>query len=43
MVESNPDVDEHVLSELGELVYEGGGTEILEMVRRVRAGERLNH
>jgi hypothetical protein len=42
MVESNPDLDERKLADLGELVYQGGGAEILEMVRRVRAGEKLN-
>jgi hypothetical protein len=27
---------------LGELVYSGGGKEVVEMVRRVRAGEILH-
>jgi hypothetical protein len=41
MVKVNPDLDLNRLSELGELVYPGGGPEIVEMVRRVRSGERL--
>jgi hypothetical protein len=42
MVKANPDLDEVKLKELGECVYPGRGVEILEMVRRSRAGERLN-
>jgi hypothetical protein len=42
MVKRNPVIDLPKLSELGELVYAGGGNEIVEMVRRVRAGERLD-
>jgi hypothetical protein len=41
IVEKNKDIDEDLLASLGELVYNGGGKEILEMVRRVRAGEKL--
>jgi hypothetical protein len=41
MVEANPDIEMKKLSELGDLVYPGGGKEIQEMVRRVRAGEIL--
>jgi hypothetical protein len=41
MVEHNPNIDEERLSDLGELVYAGGGAEIREMVRKVRAGETL--
>jgi hypothetical protein len=29
------------VKELGELVYPGGGAEVLEIIRRVRAGEKL--
>src|SRR5262245_44448583 len=42
MVQTNPDIDLDKLSELGDLVYPGGGAEIREMVRRARAGEKLN-
>ncbi|HEV8058729.1 MAG TPA: hypothetical protein VGP68_02595, partial [Gemmataceae bacterium] len=42
MVKTNPVVDSKVLQELGEMVYPGGGEEILEMVRRVREGKKLN-
>jgi len=41
MIKVNPEIDLDKLSELGELVYSGGGKEILELVRKVRAGERL--
>ena len=41
IIKSNPDIDLEKLAELGELVYSGGGKEILERVRQVRAGERL--
>jgi hypothetical protein len=42
MILSNPDIDLGKLAQLGELVYPGGGQEILEKVRQVRAGEKLN-
>lgn len=35
-------IDLEKLNELGELVYTGGGTELLERVRRARAGEKLD-
>ena len=41
IVKNNAEVDLEKLEELGELVYNGGGKEILELVRRVRAGEKL--
>jgi hypothetical protein len=41
MVEANPDIDLEKLAELGDLVYPGGGLEIVEKVRQVRAGETL--
>jgi hypothetical protein len=41
MVLSNPDIDLEKLGELGDLVYPGGGQEIMEKVRQVRAGEKL--
>jgi len=41
LVEKNPELDLEKLEKLGELVYNGGGKEVLEMVRRVRAGEKL--
>jgi hypothetical protein len=42
MVRANPTLNQTKLSELGELVYPGGGREIIEFVRRVNAGEKLN-
>jgi hypothetical protein len=39
---ANPDIDLDKLAELGETVYPGGGQEIVEKVRQVRAGEKLN-
>lgn len=41
MVKSNAAVDTVLLRELGELVYEGGGKEIVKMVEDVRAGRKL--
>ena len=41
MVQANPAIDEESLLELGEFIYEGGGKSILEMIRKVRAGEKL--
>ena len=42
MVLANPEVDMDKLAEFGDLVYPGGGTELVEQVRQVRAGEMLN-
>ena len=41
MALNTADLNLDKLAALGELVYPGGGKEILEMVRRVRAGEQL--
>jgi hypothetical protein len=41
MVKGNPTIDLAKLAELGELIYPGGGREIVEKVRQVRAGEKL--
>jgi hypothetical protein len=41
IVMSNPDIDLAKLAKLGDLVYPGGGAEIVEKVRQVRAGETL--
>ena len=41
MVQQNPDIDLDRLSELGDLIYKGGGKEVVEMVRKVRTGEKL--
>jgi len=41
MVRANPGLDLVKLETLGDLVYPEGGQEILELVRRVRAGETL--
>ena len=43
MVRPNPRIDLAKLARLGNIVYPGGGNEIVEMVRRVRAGERLEY
>lgn len=42
MIEANPIIDFPKLSMLASRVCPGGGKVIIEMVRRVRAGERLN-
>jgi len=41
MVKRNQDIDVNMLLELGELVYNGGGANLVEKVRVVRAGEKL--
>jgi hypothetical protein len=41
VVRHNSDIDLDQLATLGQLVYPGGGKEIVEFVRRVRAGEQL--
>jgi hypothetical protein len=41
MVEANQGIDLEKLAQLGDLVYPGGGQEIVEKVRQVRAGEKL--
>lgn len=41
IVKKNANIDLEALEELGDVVYNGGGKEILELVRRVRAGEKL--
>ncbi|HXG13268.1 MAG TPA: hypothetical protein VNK04_26150 [Gemmataceae bacterium] len=41
IVRANPDIDLEKLAALGNLVYPEGGKEIVELVRRVRAGETL--
>lgn len=41
MIQVNPQIDLDMLAKLGDLVYPGGGKEIVEKVRQVRAGERL--
>ncbi len=41
MVKKNAEIDTNRLADLGELVYGGGGAELAEMVRKVRAGEKL--
>lgn len=41
MVKKNPNVDLEVVERLGDLDYPGGGKEIIELVRKVRAGEKL--
>jgi hypothetical protein len=41
IVAAHPEIDLEILAELGELVYPGGGREIIELVRKIRAGEKL--
>ena len=41
MVRANAEIDLEQLVGLGDEVYPGGGNELLELVRKVRAGERL--
>lgn len=41
MVKANPLIDLEKLRALGQLVYNGGGDELVEKVRQVRAGEKL--
>jgi hypothetical protein len=41
MIKANPEIGMKRLAIFGKLVYNGGGGEIVEMVRKVRAGERL--
>jgi hypothetical protein len=41
MVRQNPTIDMATLGSLGDLVYPGGGKEVIELVRKVRAGEKL--
>jgi hypothetical protein len=42
MVKGNPERDRETLESLGDAVYNGGGEELLEMIRKAQAGERLN-
>jgi hypothetical protein len=41
IIKSNENIDLEKLAELGDLVYPGGGKEIVKKVRQVRAGEKL--
>jgi hypothetical protein len=41
MVRAHEEIDLQTLKELGNLVYPGGGAEILELVGKVRTGEQL--
>ncbi len=41
IVDNNPNIDLEKLHALGQLVYNGGGDEVVENVRKVRAGEKL--
>lgn len=41
IVDMNPTIDLEKLHALGQLVYNGGGDEIVEKVRQVQAGEKL--
>ena len=42
IVRANPEIDREKTAAVGELVFAGGGEDLLEMVRKVRAGEKLN-
>ena len=41
IVEANQRIDEALVTELGELVYPGGGKEMLKLIADARAGKRL--
>jgi hypothetical protein len=41
IIDCNPDIDLEQLAEFGELVYPGGGKELVEKVGQVRRGEKL--
>jgi hypothetical protein len=41
IVKANPDINLEKLHILGQLVFNGGGAEVVEKVRHVRAGEKL--
>jgi hypothetical protein len=41
IVDNNPNIDLEKLQLLGQLIYNGGGDELVENVRKVRAGEKL--
>jgi hypothetical protein len=41
IIEANETVDDDLAEELGELVYAGGGKEILKLIADARAGKRL--
>lgn len=41
LIKHNPEIDLKSLHDLGDLVYPGGGQELVEKVRQVRAGGRL--
>jgi hypothetical protein len=41
MIDCNSDIDLEKLATFGELVYPGGGKEIVEKVRQVRNNEKL--
>jgi hypothetical protein len=42
MVKNNPGFDREKLVELGSLMYEDGGKDVLELARKALAGEKLN-
>ncbi|MBI1915025.1 MAG: nucleotidyltransferase [Planctomycetes bacterium] len=42
MVKGNPKYNRDTLQTLGEVVFSGGGEELLEMIRKAAAGERLD-
>ncbi len=41
MIKANAEIELDQLAELGELVYPGGGKEVVSMIAKTRAGERL--
>jgi hypothetical protein len=41
MVKANPEIDRDLLTELACLVYAEAGKDLLEMIRKVEAGEQL--
>jgi hypothetical protein len=41
VVEANQEIDLSVVEELGDLVYSGGGKDLLNLIADARAGKRL--
>ena len=42
LVRSRPDIKEDTLAELGDLVYRGGGKELLSIVNDIKAGKPVS-
>jgi hypothetical protein len=42
MIQANPHIDFKALAALGELIYEGAGAALVEKVKRIQAGDKLD-